>query len=141
MRILALDVGERRIGVALSDALNITAQGLETIKIGKKKDALQEIRDLAKEHGVSKIIIGLPFNMDGTKGTAAGLVEEFVGMLKKETPVPIEMIDERLTTLQGERVLLEADLSRKKRKAVIDKIAAQLILQNYLDLHVQKNRS
>ena len=140
MRILALDVGERRIGVALSNALNITAQGLETIKMDKKKDALLRIRDLAKDHGASKIIIGLPFNMDGTKGAAAGMVEEFVVMLKKETPVPIEMIDERLTTLQGERVLLEADLSRKKRKAVIDKIAAQLILQNYLDLHVQKNR-
>jgi len=132
-RVLALDVGEKRIGVAVSDALNITAQGLETIRRDNRDSALNRIKDLVKDFSVSKIIVGIPYNMNGTKGPSAKMTEDFAGLLKKEIPVAIEMVDERLTTAQGERVLLEADVSRKKRKHAIDKIAAQLILQTYLD--------
>ena len=132
-RILALDVGKKRIGVALSDALSITAQGLETINRKDEQDAVSRIKCLVREFNVSKIIVGMPLNMNGTKGPSAKMTEEFANFLKKEIPISVEMVDERLTTLQGERVLLEADISRKKRKRSIDKIAAQLILQTYLD--------
>ncbi|MFC1666629.1 Holliday junction resolvase RuvX [Candidatus Omnitrophota bacterium] len=140
MRILALDVGQKRIGVAVSDALNLIAQGIETIKREDLSGTLNRISSLVEEYDVSKIIVGLPFNMNGTKGTSVKLTEEFIDELKKKTGVTIETRDERLTTLQGERVLLEANVSRKKRKLAIDKIAAQLILQSYLEEHVQKNK-
>lgn len=132
-RILALDVGEKRIGVAVSDALNITAQGLETLVRRDSGPVMERIGALVRQYKVSKILVGIPFNMNGTKGSSAASVEEFITLLKKEIPLEIETVDERLTTAQGERVLLEADVSRKKRKASIDKIAAQLILQAYLD--------
>ena len=140
-RILALDVGEKRIGVAVSDELNITAQAVTTIKRTSEVDTVAEIRALIERYGASKIIIGMPFNMDGTKGRSAEMVEGFASFLKLKLPVEIEMIDERLTSSQGERILLDADISRKKRKSVIDKIAAQLILQAYLESHVQKDRT
>lgn len=132
-RILAIDIGEKRIGIAVSDALSIIAQGLETIQRKNAEDTLNKIKDLIKKYKVSKIIVGMPLNMDGTKGPSAETIEGYVAILKKETGVDIGMVDERLTTAQGERILLDADLSRKKRKNSIDKIAAQLILQTYLD--------
>ncbi|MFC1621501.1 Holliday junction resolvase RuvX [Candidatus Omnitrophota bacterium] len=135
MRILALDVGEKRIGVALSDALNIIAQGLETIERADDKATLTKIRELIKQYDVGKIIVGMPLNMDGSKGPSARSMEGFISLMKKDIEVAIEVVDERLTTAQGERILLEADVSRKKRKRSIDRIAAQLILQTYLDLH------
>lgn len=140
MRILALDIGERRIGVAVSDGLKLTAQGLETIKHSGVTSTVSKIKKLVEEYSVGKIIVGMPLNMDGSKGKSALLAEEFVRLLEGEIPVSIETMDERLTTAQGERMLLEADVSRKKRKLSIDKIAAQLILQSYLDSYVQKNR-
>ena len=133
VRILGLDVGERRIGVALSDALGITAQGLETIE---RENALVEISDLIKEHDIKKIIVGMPFNMNGSKGERARLTDDFIALLRCKVGIEVTTVDERLTTVQGERILLEADLSRKKRKRSIDRIAAQLILQTYLDSHV-----
>lgn len=136
MRTLGLDVGERRIGVALSDALNITAQGLETIECKSAALVLIKIKDLIKEHDIEKIIVGMPLNMNGSKGERARFTENFISVLKKETNIEVEAIDERLTTAQGQRMLLEADVSREKRKRSIDKIAAQLILQTYLDSHV-----
>lgn len=140
-RILALDIGEKRIGVAVSDALNITAQGLETIKRLDKESTFFRIKALAEEYDVSRIIAGMPLNMNGTKGRAGELVEEFLAGLGEKIEVPIDTIDERLTSVQGERLLLEADISRKKRRRSIDKVAAQLILQNYLDSHVQKDKT
>ncbi len=134
-RIIALDIGEKRIGVAVSDALNITAQGLETIKRTSREATLKKIRALIKQYGAAKMVIGMPFNMDGTQGASAKAAKEFADILRKETALSIEMVDERLTSAQGERMLLEADVSRKKRKTSIDKIAAQLILQTYLDSH------
>lgn len=135
-RYLALDVGSKRIGVALSDALNITAQGLDTIEQKNQKETFGKIKGLIEKHEVAKIIVGLPLNMNGTKGDRAKLIEEFARLLEEELSVDVELLDERLTTLQGERLLIEADVSRKKRKGVIDKIAAQLILQTYLDSNV-----
>lgn len=137
-RILGLDFGEKRIGVAVTDGLNITAQAVGTIERKGIKSDIRKIAELIKEYGASKVIIGLPFNMDGTKGKSANLAIDFANVLKKELGAQVEMVDERLTTSQGERVLLEADLSRKKRKKNIDKIAAQLILQSYLDSKTAK---
>ena len=140
-RILSLDFGERRIGVAVSDALNIIAQSVGTIERRGIKNDLKKIKGLVQEHDAGMLIVGLPLNMDGTEGKSANRAIDFVNELKKEIDIRVEMVDERLTTAQGERIFLEADLSRKKRKKNIDKIAAQLILQNYLDLHVQKDRT
>jgi len=137
-RILSLDFGEKRIGVAVSDALNIIAQSVGTIERKGIKNDFKKIGELVKEYEAEKIIVGLPLNMDGTEGKSANLAMDFVKELKKEVRVEVEMLDERLTTAQGERIFLEADMSRKKRKQNLDKIAAQLILQNYLDLHTHK---
>lgn len=134
-RILALDFGEKRIGVAVSDSLNIIAQSVGTIERKGIKNDLEKIGGLVKEYGAEKIIVGLPLNMDGTEGKSANRAIDFVSALKKEITVEVEMLDERLTTRQGERIFLEADMSRKNRKKNLDKIAAQLILQGYLDLH------
>ncbi|PIP68567.1 MAG: Holliday junction resolvase RuvX [Candidatus Omnitrophica bacterium CG22_combo_CG10-13_8_21_14_all_43_16] len=139
-RILALDFGEKRIGVAVSDSLNIIAQSVGTIERKGIKNDLKKIAELVKEYEAGKMIVGLPLNMDGTEGKSASRAINFVNDLRKEIQIEVEMLDERLTTAQGERVFLEADMSRKKRKQNLDKIAAQLILQNYLDSHVQKNR-
>ena len=139
-RALALDLGEKRIGVAVSDPLNIIAQSVGTIQRKDIKSDLKKIADLVKEYKADKLVIGLPLNMNGSKGKSANLAIDFVEAVKKEIQVDVEMIDERLTSAQGERIFLEADMSREKRKKNIDKIAAQLILQSYLDLHVQKDR-
>lgn len=138
---MALDFGEKRIGVAVSDAMNIIAQAVGTIERRGIKQDLKKIDTLIREHGAAVLLIGLPLNMDGTEGKSAKRAIEFANELKKEISIRVEMIDERLTTAQGERIFLEADMSRKKRKKNLDKIAAQLILQGYLDLHVQKNNS
>ncbi len=136
-RILSLDFGEKRIGVAVSDPLNIIAQSVGTIERKGVKSDLKKIEELVRVYEAEKIIVGLPLNMDGTKGKSANRAIAFVNELKKEIKIEVEMLDERLTTRQGERIFLEADLSRKKRKKNIDKIAAQLILQSYLDSNRQ----
>ena len=137
-RILGLDLGEKRIGVAVSDGLNIIAQSIGIIERKGIKNDLKKIEGLIKEHKVGVLVVGLPLNMDGTKGKSAILAIDFVNELKKEIRIKVELVDERLTTAQGERIFLEADMSREKRKKNIDKIAAQLILQSYLDLHTHK---
>ncbi len=140
-RVIAIDVGEKRIGLAVSDSLNIIAQGLDTIERKSDSNLLERMKSLIKEYNVSKIVIGMPLNMNGSKGASAKRSEGIASLLKRELSIDIEMLDERLTTKQGERVLLEADVSRKKRKLSIDKIAAQLILQTYLDSHAEKDQS
>jgi len=134
-RIIALDLGEKRIGVAVSDALNITAQSVGTIERKGIKNDLKKIEELIKEYSVGTLVVGLPLNMNGTKGKAVDIAINFVSELKKEIQINVEMIDERLTTRQGERLFLEADMSRTKRRKNIDKVAAQLILQNYIESH------
>ena len=139
-RILALDVGEKRIGVAVSDETATIAQGIEVIKRVDTPHTIEKIKSLVEKYSISKIIIGMPFNMNGTKGESAKGIEEFIEAIQKELSIDVITADERLTTKEGERVLLEADVSRKKRKISIDKIAAQLILQTYLDSYVQKDK-
>lgn len=133
MRILGLDVGTKRIGVALSDELLITAQGIQTIyRVEPAKD-LEEIAKLVKENSVSEVVVGLPLSMDGSYSAKTKEVMEFADSLSKAVNVPIKTWDERLTTVVAEKALLEADISRAKRKKLADKLAAQVILQGYLD--------
>ena len=135
-RIMGLDYGSKTIGVAVSDLLGLTAQGIETININEQiKDfKIKRIKELVNEHNVGKIIVGLPKNMDNSIGFRGEDTLYFVEVLKKKIKsVEIILQDERLTTMGAERVLLEANVSRKKRKNVIDKMAAVLILQTYLD--------
>lgn len=133
VRILALDVGTKRIGVALSDELFITAQGQVTIIRRSLAEDLAEIKRIIKEGNVEEAVVGLPLNMNGSYSAKTKEVVEFMDNLAKAVDIPVKTWDERLTTVQAERTLLEADMSRAKRKKVIDKLAAQVILQSYLD--------
>ena len=132
MRIMALDIGDKKIGVALSDPLKITSQGLETyIRKNSDEDYLY-LAELIKKNDVEILVVGLPKNMNGTEGPMADKVREFVKKLGKHTDVRVDYADERLTTMEAEKMLISGDVSRKNRKKVIDKVAANLILQNYL---------
>ncbi|MBI2369005.1 MAG: Holliday junction resolvase RuvX [Deltaproteobacteria bacterium] len=133
MRALGLDVGSKTIGVAKSDELGWTAQGLTTIRRATLAADLQALTRLIHEHQIDTVVVGLPKNMDGTLGPQAQLVLSFVRALEKALPVPVVTWDERLSTIGAERALFEADLSRRKRRKVIDKMAAAFILQGYLD--------
>jgi putative Holliday junction resolvase len=133
VRILGLDMGTKRIGVAMSDELLLTAQGSETIERRSPLADIGRIAALVRDNGVSEVVVGLPLNMNGSEGPKAKEVAAFVGELSKAVDVPIKTWDERLTTAQVERVMLEADISRAKRKKNADKLAAQVILQSYLD--------
>lgn len=133
MRIIGLDVGSKTIGVAVSDEMGWTAQGVTTI-IRKSMDSdLEELRKLMDQYNPLEIVVGLPKNMDGTIGKQAEGVLALVETMKKSLNIPIITWDERLSTVAANRTLLEADLSRKKRKKVINKMAAVFILQGYLD--------
>lgn len=134
-----MDVGTKRIGVAMSDELGITAQGLETIIVEPGKNCFEEIKKIVREFNIKEIVVGLPLNMNGTKGEKADEVIKFVEELKKNIENPIKLWDERLTTMEAERMLLKSDISRNKRKNVKDMLAAQLILQNYLTYRTDKN--
>lgn len=132
-RIMGLDVGDKTIGVAVSDLMGITAQGVKTVKrVGKKKD-IEELKTIIKERQVNKIVSGLPKNMNGTLGPQGEKVIKFCELLEQETGINIEYWDERLSTVAAERSLIEADVRRDKRKKVIDMLAAVIILQGYLD--------
>lgn len=133
MRIMALDVGSKRVGVALSDPLKITAQGLETFQRTTLEADIRGLWQLIDQHEVSQLVVGLPKNMDGTIGFKAEEVQQFIADLTAQRSIEVIWVDERLTTVSAERTLLEADVSRAKRKKVIDKMAAVLILQSYLD--------
>lgn len=133
MRKMALDYGEVRIGVAFSDLLNIIANGYETYTRKDLDSDLKYLSDLAKEKEVDKIIVGLPINMDGTEGERAQATRAFGEKLSQVSGLPIYYLDERLTSVSAERMLIEADVRRENRKKVIDKISATIILQDYLD--------
>ena len=132
MRILAIDLGEKRIGLAISDALGITAQGLPTIQVKNEQEICPKIMETINERNVTQLVFGLPKNMNGTLGPQAKKVEECAQKLKQLSGLPVDFEDERLSTVRAEQVLLEADTSRAKRKKVIDKLAAVIILQSYL---------
>lgn len=133
IRILGLDLGEKRIGVALSDPLGITAQGLTVINRRDKITDLARLTELAQQHHVQEIVIGLPRHFDGRLGEMAPEVFDLKEHFQNQLHLPVHTWDERLTTVQAERVLIEADLSRRRRRQIIDKMAAVLILQAFLD--------
>lgn len=137
MRIMGLDFGSKTIGVAMSDAFFWTAQGVKTIRRSKKE--IDELRELIREYEVMEIVIGYPKNMNGTLGPRCASTDEFAEALRLEFGLPVELWDERLSTVAAQRTLLEADVSRSKRKLVIDKLAAVFILQGYLDRRQKKN--
>ena len=138
MRIMGLDVGSKTVGVAVSDPFGWTAQGVEIIKINEAVEefGIERVGELIKQYEVSKIVIGLPKNMNNSIGPRAEASLAYGELIKKAFNLPVEYQDERLTTVQAERMLIEeGNTSRKKRKRVIDKVAAVMILQNYLDGH------
>ena len=142
MRIMGLDYGSKTVGVAVSDALLLTAQNIETIcreQENKLRRTLARIQELCLEYEVEEIVLGFPKNMNNTTGDRAEKSLEFAEMLKKRTGLPVVMWDERLTTVAAEQVLMESGVRRENRKEYVDQIAASMILQGYLDY--RKNRS
>lgn len=136
MKILGLDLGSKTIGIAISDIMGIIAMGVETYRFNEERYdlALNRVVEIVKEKKVEKIVLGYPKHMNGDIGDRAKLCEEFKANLEKMLNIEVILVDERWTTKLAESRLLEADVSRKKRKQVIDKMAAVVILQNYLDL-------
>lgn len=136
-RIMGLDVGSRTIGVAVSDPLGITAQGLETIRRRNKRQDLSALHRLIRDYGVVEIVVGYPLRMQGQVGIQAERVAEFAAQLRERFHLPVHLRDERLTTVQAQRVLREAELSIEKRARAVDRLAAVLILQSFLDSRSQ----
>jgi len=133
---MSLDFGDKRIGVALSDPMGLTAQGLDVLQRGQSlNEDLTRIKDLAEKNEVETVVIGLPRNMDGSMGPQAEKVKKFAQKLAGLLDVQVKFWDERLTTMAAEKLLIQADVSRVRRRKVIDKMAASLILQGYLDFH------
>ena len=135
MRILGLDVGSRTVGIALSDEMGLTAQGMETLRFPENQvdQVIPQLAEYIRRYEIQTIVVGLPKNMDGTIGARGQFCLEFGQKLQAELSVDIVFWDERLTTVAAHKYLIEADMSRKKRKKVVDKIASVLILQSYLD--------
>lgn len=136
MRVMGLDYGSKTVGVAISDPLGITAQGIETIERkeeNKLRKTLARIEELVKEYEVEKIVLGFPKNMNNTIGDRAEKSLELKAMLERRIGIPVIMWDERLTTVEAERTLIESKVRRENRKKYVDKIAAVFILQGYLD--------
>jgi putative Holliday junction resolvase len=133
MRILGLDVGEKTIGVAVSDPMGWTAQGVTVIRRTSLVKDFQLLQEIVKEYKVEKFVVGLPRRTDGTYGPETDKIYYFGGELERELGLPVEYCDERFSTVAAERILLEGDVSRAKRRQVIDKVAATVILQAYLD--------
>lgn len=135
MRIIGLDVGSKTIGVAISDPMGWTAQGIETIKINEaiEEFGMKRLGELIKQYEVTEAVVGYPKNMNNSIGPRAQASEKFAALLKEAYSIPVVLWDERLTTSAAEKMLISADVSRKNRKKVIDKMAAVMILQGYLD--------
>jgi putative Holliday junction resolvase len=132
-RVLGLDVGARRIGVAISDPLGITAQGLETLHRKNKKYDLQFLNRVIREYDVQEIVVGLPLRMSGAEGIQAGKIQEFAEDLRKRFKLPVHLWDERLTSAEANRLLRATDLSIEKRGKAVDRMAAILILQGWME--------
>jgi putative Holliday junction resolvase len=145
MRILGLDYGSKRIGVAVCDELGITAQGLATITRKNRRQDLEEIARFIKAYVVEKIVIGYPIKLDGTEGIQCEKINKFARLLEYTFSLPVIKWDETLTTKEAEEILIRSNMRREKRKSVVDKLAAVLILQGYLDsqglYEKEKNRS
>jgi putative Holliday junction resolvase len=140
-RILGIDLGNARTGFAVSDETKTIATAIEAVKTDKKKELIARLKALIGKYNIEKIVIGLPFNMDGTKGIQAKRALLFAEEVRQAAALEVETVDERLSTKQGEAILISADMSRKKRKQKIDSLAAQIILQSYLDLKKDKHQN
>ncbi|MFH1594484.1 MAG: Holliday junction resolvase RuvX [Candidatus Omnitrophota bacterium] len=132
-KILCLDLGTKRIGVAISDDLGMIARALTTIERGSDEELFETLKRILKEESAGEIVIGLPLNMDGSHGPKAMEASSFAETLEKKLDRPVKLWDERMSTMEAERVMIEADTSRRKRKRKIDKLAACVILQSYLN--------
>ena len=133
MRVLAIDHGTKRMGIAVSDPTGTLAQPLEAILAEPFNQFLHRLKEILQEKEVELILVGMPRNMDGSYGPAALKVQEFVGVLKEAVTIPIQTWDERLTSVQANRFLIQADVRRSERRAKVDKTAAALLLQTFLD--------
>ena len=134
-RKMGIDYGDKRIGIAMTDALCIISSPFEVYQNKGQEDALNHIVKIIKDYDVDEVAMGLPLNMDGTEGERALATREFGSLLEQRTSLPVKYLDERLTSASPERMLIEADMRREKRKQVIDKVSATIILQNYLDMY------
>lgn len=132
-RLMGLDVGARRIGVAVSDLLGVTAQGLDTLQRRNKRYDFQHLRRVIRDYNVTEIVVGLPRRLSGSDSAQTQKVQEFADELREKFELPVHLWDERLTSVEANRVLREAELSIEKRAAAVDRMAAVLILQNYMD--------
>jgi len=140
-RILGVDLGSRRIGLAISDGLGLTAQGLDTLERRNKRTDLAILGKLIRERGITEILLGNPLNMRGDAGRQSGWVEEFAVALRKHTGLPVRLWDERLTTVEASRVLRESGIGIEKRAAAVDRLSAVILLQSYLDsLSITRSR-
>jgi putative pre-16S rRNA nuclease len=132
-RILGLDVGLRRIGLAISDSLGITAQGLETLQRQNKRRDLDRLRAIIQKYDIAEIVVGYPLRMSGAEGTQAVKIKQFAEELKKRFHLPVHLWDERLTSAEANRVLRQSEISIERRAAAVDRMAAVLILQNWME--------
>ncbi len=132
-RVLALDLGKRRIGLAISDPLGITAQGLPNLERSNKRADLAALESLARQHSVGLVLMGNPINMSGAEGRQSGWVREFGAAIEKRTGLPVKYWDERLTTVEAGRVLRSSGIGLEKRAAAVDRLSAVILLQSYLD--------
>ena len=132
-RVLALDLGKRRIGLALSDELGVTAQGLETLQRTNIREDLAQLRRLAEEKKVGLFLLGKPLHMSGDEGRLVEFVRDFAKRLESATGLPVEFWDERLTTVEAQRVLRESGISLRKRTQAVDRLSAVILLESYLD--------
>ena len=139
-RLLALDVGSKTIGLAVSDALGITAQGLETIRRRNKRYDLAALHSIIRRHGVTELVVGLPLRLSGKAGTQAEKVSVFAEELCEKFKLPVHLWDERLTSAEANRVLRESEISIRKRAGAVDRLAAVLILQNYMECRLSESK-
>ena len=138
-RTLGVDYGTRRVGLAVSDELGMMALPLDILPVQSSKQVIRDVLRLCQEKKAAGIVVGLPLNMDGSRGPAVEAVERFVQELRRQSDLPVEVWDERMSSRQVERMLIDHDVSRSRRKGLVDKLAAQVILQSYLDAHTPKN--
>jgi putative holliday junction resolvase len=133
MRHLGIDCGEKRVGLAVSDPLGMIATPFAVLPMRNDESMVDDLKRIISEQNVEKIVVGLPLNMNGTRGPMAEKCAKFAALLEKATGLAVELCDERLSTTSAEKALIEADMRREKRKGIRDKVAAQIILQSYLD--------
>ena len=134
-RVLGVDYGDVRTGIAVSDEARFLSSGITTLRENGMVKTAERVAKEAAERGVALIVVGIPRNMDGSYGPRAEVIRAFVGYLAERTEVPIELWDERLTTVEAHRILSASDVGGKRRRAVVDTLAAEIILQSYLDAH------